>query len=600
MPADGGVDAGIAEVLAYHDRTKHHFHRFAASAGHLDWATQPDPFRRYVGAPLLALPHDVAVQGVRFDDLTSSVPGALPAPLSLGTVGEFLRCSLGLSAWKQFGSARWALRVNPSSGNLHPTEGYVVAPALSGEGWSVCHYAPREHALEVRARLGPIAPTAAPDGVVSDGVVSDGVIPDGVMLVALTSIHWREAWKYGERAFRYCQHDVGHAVAALRYAAALLGWRLRVLPGWSDTDLAAVLGVDRELPDSVEREHPDCVMAVGPGEVAAVGGPESWLVSAGRAVWTGAPNQLSPGHTDWPAIDRVAEASRRTKRHPADRRRAEKPCADRVVGLVQSVGAAGLELVSTARPAVATLAPVVPVPGTVDARAILLQRRSAVAFDGRGELSRAAFATMLRRVMPRSAVAAGPDAASSAVPEGVPVPWDALEWPPQVHLVWFIHRVEGVMPGIYAQVRDPAALTELRAGLRGDMLWEPVDALEGLYLLAPLDARSLARRLSCDQDIAADGYVGMAMLARVEPSLVTFGPWFYRHLYWECGMVGQVLYLEAEAAGARATGIGCYYDDAVHDMLGIQGHHWQSLYHFSMGRPVEDSRLTTEPGYAWE
>ena len=50
------------------------------------------------------------------------------------------------------------------------------------------------------AQLGAMAPTAAPDGV-----VLDGVIPDGVMLVALTSIHWREAWKYGERAFRYCQ-----------------------------------------------------------------------------------------------------------------------------------------------------------------------------------------------------------------------------------------------------------------------------------------------------------------------------------------------------------------------------------------------------------
>ena len=34
-------------------------------------------------------------------------------------------------------------------------------------------------------------------------------------LVALTSIHWREAWKYGERAFRYCQHDLGHAIAAV-------------------------------------------------------------------------------------------------------------------------------------------------------------------------------------------------------------------------------------------------------------------------------------------------------------------------------------------------------------------------------------------------
>jgi hypothetical protein len=61
-----------------------------------------------------------------------------------------------------------------------------------------------------------------------------------------------------------------------------------------------------------------------------------------------------------------------------------------------------------------------------------------------------------------------------------------------------------------------------------------------------------------------------------------------------------VLYLEAEAVGARSTGIGCFYDDAVHDTLGLAGHEWQSLYHFSMGMPVEDTRLTTEPGYRWE
>ena len=39
-----------------------------------------------------------------------------------------LRYSLGLSAWKQFRASRWSLRVNPSSGNLHPTEAYVVLP----------------------------------------------------------------------------------------------------------------------------------------------------------------------------------------------------------------------------------------------------------------------------------------------------------------------------------------------------------------------------------------------------------------------------------------------------------------------------------------
>jgi hypothetical protein len=58
------------------------------------------------------------------------------------------------------------------------------------------------------------------------------------------------------------------------------------------------------------------------------------------------------------------------------------------------------------------------------------------------------------------------------------------------------------------------------------------------------------------------------------------------------------LYLEAEAAGIRGTGIGCFFDDAMHEMLGIHGRSWQSLYHFTIGGPVEDARLRTIPPYA--
>jgi len=50
-------EASAAEVVvAYHERTKHHFHRYAAALGYMDWATQPDPFRRYAGADLVRLP----------------------------------------------------------------------------------------------------------------------------------------------------------------------------------------------------------------------------------------------------------------------------------------------------------------------------------------------------------------------------------------------------------------------------------------------------------------------------------------------------------------------------------------------------------------
>ena len=54
-PAGSDLSAEEA-VVAYHERTKHHYHRFASSLGYMDWATQPDPFRRYEGASLVRLP----------------------------------------------------------------------------------------------------------------------------------------------------------------------------------------------------------------------------------------------------------------------------------------------------------------------------------------------------------------------------------------------------------------------------------------------------------------------------------------------------------------------------------------------------------------
>ena len=216
--------------------------------------------------------------------------GSAPSvPITDASVAEFLRCSMGLSAWKQYGQSRWALRVNPSSGNLHPTEAYVIRDGR------VCHYAPREHALEERAVLEPSAWTSFAS--------SPG------LLVALTSIHWREAWKYGERAFRYCQHDAGHAIGALRLAAALLGWKLTLLPRWTDGQLAVVLGVDRDADyATAEREEPECIAIVTPADTSPwIAADPSVLVDAARrASWSGVANQLSRGHVDWSVIDEVA------------------------------------------------------------------------------------------------------------------------------------------------------------------------------------------------------------------------------------------------------------------------------------------------------
>ena len=292
--------------MRYHERTKHHFARFAPGPGQLDWANQPDPFRRFAGAPLTRLPLLAPQDEPRapaYDSLYA--PGAVPAaPPDLRALSRLLEYSLALSAWKQAGATRWALRVNPSSGNLHPTEGYVLAGALAGLGDApgVYHYAPREHALERRADCPPALFARLTRG-----------LPPGALLVGLSSIYWREAWKYGERAFRYCQHDAGHALGALRLAGAALGWSARVLDDVPDETLAALLGLDRDADFAgAERESAELVMAIGPGDLAKnSAAPDLEAVQElKRQRWYGSANRLSADDpVQWDIIDSVARAS---------------------------------------------------------------------------------------------------------------------------------------------------------------------------------------------------------------------------------------------------------------------------------------------------
>jgi SagB-type dehydrogenase family enzyme len=544
-PPTQARSCGDLVSLDYHETTKHHFGRFARSRGYLDWATQPDPFRRYSGARLIPLPQAEPAERDR------GVDRGVVAPLHHDSIAWFLRYAMGLSAWKAYRDTRWALRVNPSSGNLHPTEAYVVHDG------HVLHYAPREHAVEERAVLPHDVWTAFLGG-------GNG------FLVALTSIQWREAWKYGERAFRYCQHDVGHAIAAMRMSASLFGWALRLLPEWSDEQIATLLGVDRDEDRlGAEPEHPECLALVAPSASWSTGDPAP-LVDAARSVtWHGRANVLSRGHDEWSIIERVTEATKYLGQLP--------PLDDARGGLSE-----GRRPTSNIQLPTLNTEPlgVGPFGSWEFQRRLILQRRSALAFDARSSLPRERFIAMLASLHPAAA------------------PFDAFDWPPHVHLALFVHRVEGLVPGVYAYLRDDTVLDEWRSAMRSQFLWERVAG--SLFLLLPIDVMWAANRVSCDQAIAGDGYFSLGMIARLASALRDRGEWFYRRLFWECGAIGQVLYLEAEAAGSRATGIGCFYDDAVHELLGLAGVEWQSLYHFSTGMPVDDPRLTTEPGYPWE
>ena len=375
-------------VMRYHQETKHHFFRSARSLGYMDWANQPDPFRRFEGAPLIPLPllkPDDAPLSPLYEDLYR--PGAIAsAPVTVRTLSRFLEYSLAISAWKQSGEVRWALRANPSSGNLHPTEGYLLIDAVPGLSPSpgLYHYAAKEHALELRAALPG-----------SSFVSLTQEFPPQAFLVGFTSVNWRETWKYGERAFRYCQHDVGHAIGRARIAAQTLGWRMLLLDGLADDTVAAMLGVDRtEDFGGAEREHPDCLAVVWPDDQASglpagnsISLPLSLAADAvrdmTRHIWHGKANRLSRDDpVQWEILNQVEVASWKSS---AERK---------VIELDRGGPAAQTPIHSSAQaPGIA--------PGQPGAGQVIRQRRSALAFDGKTSISAGSFFTMLARVLPQ-------------------------------------------------------------------------------------------------------------------------------------------------------------------------------------------------------
>ncbi|MCS6897870.1 MAG: SagB family peptide dehydrogenase, partial [Nitrospira sp.] len=430
----------VEQVIRYHERTKHHYHRYARSLGFLDWANQPDPFRRFAGAELIPLPllaPDEDPASPPYAAIYGVVP---PQPVTKRTLSRFFEFALALSAWKRAGQAEWALRSNPSSGNLHPTEGYVVVPRIEGLDLEpgLYHYAPREHGLERRAAFpaDQVAALLAP-------------FPAGSFLLGFTSVHWREAWKYGERAFRYCHHDVGHAIGTSRLAAATLGWHTVLLDGIDQQTVALLLGTDRVHDFAeAEPEHPDCLSVVWPRLVddRPTASTETVIPcfldtrivrELAGAIWYGKANTLSREHAvHWDAIDEVAAASWKDVTEP------------RSVALPRPLAVDTTRMANEAGPS---------------AGEIIRRRRSAVAYDGSTSISAPVFFRMLQRTMPR---AERPQLER-------PIPWDVWPYEPVIHLLLFVHRVDGLTPGIYFLVRDERKLSFVQESMNREINWVP-------------------------------------------------------------------------------------------------------------------------------
>ncbi|MBV1788514.1 SagB/ThcOx family dehydrogenase [Marinobacterium sp. D7] len=524
-----GLHSGVThetmtQLSAYHRLSKHRLDSYAPGPETLDWDDQPNVFRSFDGAPRIALP--------LVDDRADSVPVEVlfsadlaRQPLDLASLSSFLRYAGGLTAWKVLGPDRWSLRANPSSGNLHPTELYLLLPKAESWDAGLYHYDVLSHCLEQRLPL-------------------PGDTVPGISLI-LTSVLQREAWKYGVRGLRYCLLDTGHMLAQCQASAAMLGWAVQ-LHSIDHQTLCRLTGIRREEYRVVEAEYPELLIRIGQATTDYQRLAELCEQSTD---WCSVPSRLGPRSPyNWRECHAMAQAFSATPSAQLATR-AEVP----------ATGPGGF--------------------GERQAAEVILSRRSAQGYNHERVLSQAEFSALLQPLI----------AGQSRM---------QLE-PAQLHLLLFVHSVEGVQPGIYLLPRSEQGERLMRSAITRWPEWQPVRLGSGVQLmqLKTANTRKVAAQLCCNQMIAAASACTLMMLAEYEAPLEQQGLAGYQQLYHEAGVLGQALYLSATALGLSGTGIGCFFDDAVHELLGLEGEAMQVVYGFALGEGKQDSRVTGLSGY---
>jgi len=266
----------------YHNSTKHSTESLSRNQDTLEWANMPDPFRHYEGVPVLDLPADAPSPPIPALELLQGAVGEPSASDGPAFLSQLLFHAAAISATKRVPAAgyEYALRVNPSSGNLHPTEFHFATRGLKDWPDGLYHYRPSSHMAEQRA-LGDYAARLGGESIV----------------FILTSIAWREAWKYRDRAYRYCLHDIGHAAEALALSARAMGCESFAAGHFADDEIAGLCQFN-------EDEWPLMIVSLSGASIptAEPGGQSEWF--GGQA------NRLSAVPIAYPLIDAIHSATK--------------------------------------------------------------------------------------------------------------------------------------------------------------------------------------------------------------------------------------------------------------------------------------------------
>ncbi|HWY28219.1 MAG TPA: SagB/ThcOx family dehydrogenase [Candidatus Sulfotelmatobacter sp.] len=223
-------------ALNYHEATKHSEISLRTSAHYLDWANKPSQFKIYENLPSIALPKNFPRPDSEPLIAIFGRSSQKEAPnLGLAELAEMLYFSAGLTRKYRFGGEFHYMRAASATGALYPIELYVVAGDMPGLEAGVYHFDPLGFQLS-RIRKGDYRAELA--------AASNHSIAVAPATIALTSVAWKNAWKYEARSYRHWFWDCGVIAANLLAVSSSIGSPTKIIQGFVDQTVNEIFGLE--------------------------------------------------------------------------------------------------------------------------------------------------------------------------------------------------------------------------------------------------------------------------------------------------------------------------------------------------------------------
>ncbi len=498
----------------YHERTKYDPETIKAKSKGLDWSRQPVPFKDYkIGSSFDLKPY---IQE------TPDVFAKKPDAQWWQRLSRLLFCSYGLTAKMPSMGNTVYLRAAPSAGGLYPTEVYLISRGTPLLPPGLYNYQCRTHSLmhywesDVWQKL-------------QEACFWHPSLESTQIALAITTVFYRSAWRYEDRAYRRIFLDTGHLLGNIELASAVTSYRPHLIGGFVDEAVNELLYIDSQV------------------EGASAVLPLADLLDIKQNLPTGRTTLPSATETDYPRIpdgELLSYFHFRTQIQPGTSGNLNLPEVRQEKSIEDKFNFPFCQKIST------ITKPIDWGEKLEGLEVTILKRRSTRAYRGEDLTFDELKALIDFTYQPQNYIDQGLDSSPDYFDLNL------------IQTFIAVSGIKGLDTGCYYYAPKAQELRQVRfKNFRRDLHF-----------------------LCLGQDLGRDAAAVLFHTADLKSAVAQYGDRVYRYLHMDAGHLGQRLNLAAIRLNLGVSGIGGFFDDQVNEVLGIPTDE-AVLYITTLGRP---------------